>query len=107
MIGTPVGKYRMILNNFYITKRPACDPTAPEGPRPLVLLKLDPRLFGCLLIWGPIKLQKNPKNPGWCLSKTKGLGPSGVLPLDAPRRVSMDEPSFSPYTLFLVPIVKN
>ena len=45
--------------------------------------------------------------PGWCLSKTKGLGPSGVLPLNAPRRVSMDEESFSPYTLFLVPIVKN
>ena len=58
------------------------------------------------LFWGP-KIQKKSKILTSSLSKSKGLGPSGVLPLNAPRRVSMTQESFSPYTLILVPIVKN
>ena len=38
------------------------------------------------------------KNPGWCLSQIKGLGPSGVLPLESFRKVSMNAESFSPYS---------
>ena len=50
-------------------------------------------LFDCL---GYQKIPKKPKNLTWSLSKSKGLGPSGVLPLNAPRRVSMTQESFSP-----------
>ena len=45
MIGTPVGKYRLILTQVDITRRPDHDPTTPEGPGPLVLLKLDIRIL--------------------------------------------------------------
>ena len=51
--------------------------------------------------------EENPKNPGWCLSQIKGLGPSGVLPLESSRKVSMNAESFSPYSPIFVPIVKN
>ena len=53
MIGTPVGKYRLILTQVDITRRPDCDPTTPEGPRPLVLLKLDLRIVG--FAWNFVK----------------------------------------------------
>ena len=56
--------------------------------------------------WSPQK-NINPKNLGWCLSQIEGLGPSGVLPLNASRRVSMSKESFSPYSPILVPIMKH
>ena len=54
--------------------------------------------FECLneALLGPNILKKKRKKLGWCISQTEGLGPSGVLPLNASRRVSMDEESFSP-----------
>ena len=50
------------------------------------------------------KVEKS-KNPGWCLSQIKGLGPSGVLPLESSRKVSMNAESFSPHSPIFVPIV--
>ena len=41
------------------------------------------------------------------LGHIRAFGTSGVLPSDAPRRVSMDEESFSPYGPMAVPIMKN
>ena len=48
---------------------------------------------------------KNPKIVRWCLSQIKGLGPSGVLPLESSRKMSMNAESFSPYSPIFVPIV--
>ena len=48
---------------------------------------------------------ENPKILRWCLSQIKGLGPSGVLPLESSRKVSMNAESFSPYSPIFVPIV--
>ena len=50
---------------------------------------------------------QNPNNLRWCLSQIKGLGPSGVLPLESPRKMSMNAESFSPYSPIFVPIAKN
>ena len=51
-----MGTYRLILTGVDIARRPACDPTTPEGPRPLDLLKLDVRIWGFVWIfrdfWG-------------------------------------------------------
>ena len=64
MIGTPVGKYRLILKGVDITRSPACDPTTPEGPRPLDLLKLDVRFLGFVLdLWSQKNLIIPAKNP--------------------------------------------
>ena len=41
-----MGKYRLILTQVDITRRPDCDPTTPEGPGTLDLLKVDVRFFG-------------------------------------------------------------
>ena len=49
----------------------------------------------------------NPATPGWCLSQIKGLGPSGVLPLESSQKVSMNAESFSLYSPIFVPIVYN
>ena len=66
MIGTPVGKYRLILTQVDITRRPDCDPTTPEGPGTLDLLKLDVRFLGLLDFRFPKKLKKS-QNWSWGL----------------------------------------
>ena len=50
---------------------------------------------------------KKSKNPGWSFRQIEGLEPSGVLPLNSPRRVSMTQASISLYFPTGVPIMKN
>ena len=69
------------------------------GPKNVIIKKGE---HGAILF-----CDKNLKNMGLCLSQMESLGASGVLPLNASRRVSMTQESFSPYILILVPIVPN
>ena len=73
MIGTPVGKYRLILTQVDITRRSDCDPTTPEGPRPLDLLKLDLRILGFVWILGPGNEFNKYNNVGFAGSKSRIL----------------------------------
>ena len=57
-----MGKYRLKLGLSILTRRGECDPTTPEGPRPLVLLKLDLRF---LVFFVPPQQIKNHKVGPW------------------------------------------
>jgi len=78
MIGMPVGKYRLILSAVDITRRPDCDPTTSEGPRPLDLLKLDLRIWVFFGFWFPKQIKKHIKlGPGLALGPALALGCPG------------------------------
>ena len=61
----------------------------PDLPNP-VTYPVQPTLFNFSYFF-----DKNQKNPGWHFRQIEGLEPSGVLPLNAPRRVSMTQASIS------------
>ena len=76
-MGTNLGLYGLKLGSSILTRRGDHDPTTPEGPRPLVLLKLHLRFFGVFFNFWSQQIRK--MVPGLALAPA--LAPALALAL--------------------------